>query len=129
MECELGQLPMVNVEHFKLRRILTYLLQNAREAIEARIFLPSDESSKGYIKVKTGTEDQSVFVEIVDNGIGLEEDELTQVFARGFTTKARGLGFGLHYSANAMTEMSGDISIQSGPKQGACVRLSFPLKD
>ena len=95
--------------------------------VEEQLYDAPDGSKGLCIKVKTGKKDQSAFVEIVDNGIGLEKEMLTKVFARGFTTKVEGLGFGLHYSANAIAEMNGDISIQSnGPSQGAIVRLCFP---
>ena len=66
-------------------------------------------------------------MEIIDNGVGINEEHLDQVFVNGFTTKRNFRGFGLHYCANVMKEINGRIEITSdGPDLGATVSLLFP---
>ena len=62
-----------------------------------------------------------------DNGIGIPPENITRIFAHGFTTKATGHGFGLHSSANAAKEMKGSLTAQSaGTGQGAIFILDLP---
>ena len=52
---------------------------------------------------------------------------LTRIFQHGFTTKATGHGFGLHFSAVAAREMKGTLTAQSdGPGRGAAFCLDLP---
>jgi signal transduction histidine kinase len=54
-------------------------------------------------------------------------ENLTRIFAHGFTTRVDGHGFGLHSAANAAREMKGSITVQSdGPGKGATFVLEMP---
>ena len=67
-------------------------------------------------------------IEVSDTGVGIEADKLKKIFSHGFTTKAKGHGFGLHSCANAATEMDGTLSVTSaGPMQGATFVLELPM--
>lgn len=61
----------------------------------------------------------------MDNGEGIKEENKTAIFKHGFTTKKEGHGFGLHNSANYMTEMGGKIKVNSDGK-GTTFILCFP---
>ena len=98
-------------------RILTYLIQNAVEAID---------KEKGLIHIDTWDRDDGIAMTIRDNGIGIKLDT-AQLFHQGFSTKENGRGIGLHYSANAIKGMGGSIRINSeGTGKGATVHLFFP---
>jgi signal transduction histidine kinase len=61
--------------------------------------------------------------------VGLLPENLTRVFAHGFTTKADGHGFGLHSCALAASQMGGSLRAESeGPGRGATFTLELPLK-
>ena len=67
-------------------------------------------------------------ITLADNGAGIPVENLKQVFFNGFSTKPGGTGFGLHFCANAMTEMGGTIKVTSdGPGTGACFHLCLPI--
>ena len=69
-------------------------------------------------------------VRFTDNGQGIPAEALPRLFERGFTSKARGSGIGLHWCANTMAAMGGRIHATSdGPGRGACVHLLLPLAD
>jgi signal transduction histidine kinase len=71
-----------------------------------------------------------VRVSIVDNGIGILSENLTRIFAHGFTTRKNGHGFGLHSGALAAKELGGAITVHSdGPGRGATFTLELPFKN
>jgi sensor histidine kinase regulating citrate/malate metabolism len=66
---------------------------------------------------------------VSDNGIGFAPELQTNFFNFGYSTKARGSGFGLHATALFVHEMDGDIRLQSdGPNLGATLVMDLPLK-
>jgi signal transduction histidine kinase len=69
-----------------------------------------------------------VSVRVRDHGVGIPAENLTKIFNHGFTTKADGHGFGLHYSALAAKEMGGSLQARSdGPGHGAAFTLTLPM--
>jgi two-component system NtrC family sensor kinase len=82
------------------------------------------------MSICTRIKEDRVLIEISDTGVGISADKLNKIFSHGFTTKAKGHGFGLHSCANAATEMNGKISVSSaGPMQGATFVLDLPLTE
>ena len=74
------------------------------------------------------TPTQALQVSVVDNGEGIAAEDLTRIFAHGFTTKKDGHGFGLHSSALAARELGGSLHAESaGPGKGATFTLALPL--
>src|SRR5262249_7987784 len=80
------------------------------------------------LTVKVGPEPNgSVKIEVVDNGIGIPEENITRIFGHGFTTRSDGHGFGLHSSALAVRELGGSLHAKSdGPGAGATFTLLLP---
>jgi signal transduction histidine kinase len=102
--------------------ILLNLLINAHDAIGAlrpatpRITLSIAPAQDGLVSIT-----------VSDNGEGISSEKLLSIFTYGFTTKAKGNGFGLHNSANASRMMGGDLLVTSpGPGQGASFTLRLP---
>jgi len=63
-----------------------------------------------------------------DNGPGMETESLERMFERGFSTKDRGSGQGLHWCANAVNTLNGKMYAESeGPGKGLCLHLLLPL--
>jgi signal transduction histidine kinase len=115
--------PPVAVDKHQVLQILLNLLRNAEDAI--------DEAKKPekVIQVRISrSKDNRVRIEVRDNGVGLAPENLTRIFAHGFTTKPHGHGFGLHSGALAAKQMGGTLWAESdGPGLGAIFRLELPL--
>jgi signal transduction histidine kinase len=79
--------------------------------------------------IKVGTDGNGhAKIEVVDNGIGIPEENLTRIFAHGFTTRRDGHGFGLHSSALAVRELGGSLQAHSdGTGKGATFTLLLPF--
>jgi len=115
--------PVVTLEKHKVLQILVNLIRNAKYAC--------DESGRvnKQLTVKLTADDRGVSIAIIDNGVGILAENLTRIFAHGFTTRKTGHGFGLHNGAIAAKELGGSISVHSdGPDQGATFTLSLPYK-
>ena len=103
-------------------QILVNLIKNAADA------LTEGKIDDGKITVTVGHQARNVFVRVADNGVGIAAENITRVFAHGFTTKKTGHGFGLHTGALAATEMGGALRVESeGIGQGATFILEMPL--
>jgi len=66
-----------------------------------------------------------VQVQVVDYGVGIEPDDLDQIFIPFFSTKKGGSGIGLSISHQIMQKQRGDITVQSTPGKGSAFTLSF----
>ena len=110
-------LPRVMINRAKMSRVLLYLFRNACEAM-------NQTSETGHIQVRTLRGSHQIILEIEDNGEGIPEKSRLEVFHHGFTTRDGHNGFGLHYCANALKEMGGEISINDASSgQGCLVRI------
>jgi sensor domain CHASE-containing protein len=109
-----------------LKQVVTNLLVNAAESI-------LDSSVKGGRLLVCAASEQSdgrsmAHLCFEDNGGGIPAENLTRLFERGFSTKGRGSGLGLHWSANTVTALGGRLYAESkGPGEGACLHLVLPL--
>jgi two-component system, NtrC family, sensor kinase len=113
----------VGTDRHKVFQIVVNLLANARDAVAAR-------PGAGMITLRARrTAEQTVAIEVEDDGIGIAEDTLARIFSHGFTTKSEGHGFGLHSSACAAGELGGSLDARSGgPGCGATFTLIIPCE-
>jgi signal transduction histidine kinase len=115
--------PVATLEKNKVIQVLVNLLRNAKYAC--------DESGRTdkLIKVRITAGDRSVTIAVIDNGVGIPEENLTRIFAHGFTTRKTGHGFGLHSGALAAKELGGSLlAFSDGPGKGATFVLEVPYK-
>ncbi|NGP87954.1 two-component regulator propeller domain-containing protein [Fodinibius halophilus] len=114
----------VKVQKSKLMHILVNLFKNAKEAMAHK------PPSERIIWIETWQEEEHLYLSIADNGSGIKKENLGSVFTQGFTTKDSGHGFGLHSSANYISEMGGSIKVKSdGQGKGATFILTFTKID
>ena len=73
-----------------------------------------------------GTVTGGSFLEVRDNGPGMDDDRIHRVLHGGFTTKENGTGLGLSICRHLTGSHGGTFSIESRPGAGTTVRLTFP---
>lgn len=75
--------------------------------------------------------DRVVCVEVVDNGVGIDDEALESVFEPFFTTKepGRGTGLGLAVSARLAEAMGGGMTADSRPEHGTRFAVVLPDSD
>ena len=113
-----GDLPRVYGNAGKLQQVFTNLLLNARDAIP----------DAGRITIRTRAEEDSVRVEIDDDGVGIAPENVARIYDPFFTTKGvgRGTGLGLAVSYGIVQEHSGRINVESAPGRGTTFRITLP---
>jgi signal transduction histidine kinase len=117
--------PPVLAEKAKVLQILVNLIRNAKYAADDG----GRDDKKLVLRIST-TMQGRVQLTVVDNGIGIPAENLTRIFAHGFTTRIGGHGFGLHSSANAAKEMKGSLTVTSaGLGKGAAFTLELPAAE
>jgi signal transduction histidine kinase len=123
VERDFESLPAIAADKHQILQILLNLLRNAKQAIT------QGDEERGVIRVcirRLGENRISLAVE--DTGLGLPPENLTRIFAHGFTTKVDGHGFGLHSCALAASQMGGSLRAESrGLGHGATFTLELPL--
>lgn len=118
----------VRVEKGKVLQILINLVRNAKYACDDA-HLPAGSQKIMTVRVEPG-DHGCVRLIVRDNGVGISSENLTRIFAHGFTTRAYGHGFGLHSSALAAKEMKGSLTAYSdGPGKGATFVLEIPAAE
>jgi PAS domain S-box-containing protein len=99
---EFGKLPLVECYASQLNQVFMNIIANGIDAIEERyqkLSVPRSETDSGRIAICTRvTAQNTVMVEISDNGTGMPQEIVDRIFNPFFTTKAVGKGTGLGMS-------------------------------
>jgi len=123
VERKFSPVPPVRVDRHKMLQVLINLLRNAKYALDE-----VKRTDKRITISVFAINERTVHVVVADNGIGISEENLTRIFAHGFTTREDGHGFGLHSGALAARAMGGALSVASaGLGQGATFTLELPI--
>ncbi len=110
----------IEADSTQVQQIVMNLLSNATEAI-------GDEA--GCIRIKTGLDsDGCPFLELSDNGCGMDAEVKTRIFDPFFSTKFTGRGLGLAAVAGIVRGHKATIQVTSEPGKGSAFRVSFPCE-
>jgi two-component system nitrogen regulation sensor histidine kinase NtrY len=111
-----------------LSQAFTNVVKNATEAVAA---VPPDELDHGCIEIRARRDDGLAVVEIIDNGIGLPQENRNRLLEPYVTTREKGTGLGLAIVRKIMEDHGGAIVLLDAPAvaaggRGAMMRLSLP---
>ncbi len=67
-----------------------------------------------------------VSIQITDNGAGIAEENIKQVFDIFYTTNPRGLGFGLWWVKTFLEQQHGEITVESEPNENTTFTITLP---
>jgi nitrogen-specific signal transduction histidine kinase/ActR/RegA family two-component response regulator len=124
----------VEVDANQMRQVLTSLLENAKEAMVRGGVISIKASNVEFTdNGGEGTEPKSgCYVKIVisDEGIGIPEENMPNLFDPYFSTKYRGsqkgMGFGLAIARSVIKKHNGYIEVESTPDHGTTVTVLIP---
>ncbi len=124
-------LPMVHFDQEKMRRVVINLVENALQAVIARQegLKKEDVPYEPQVKVSTSITDNGVWVEVEDNGIGMDEETERRAFEVLFSTRVRGSGLGLDIVQKIVEEHGGSVSLDSEPGGGTKAIVVIPVDE
>jgi two-component system NtrC family sensor kinase len=117
-------LPFIEGSQPQIEQIIINLILNARDALEL-----TPEKNKE-ISIKTERQSNEVHLSVTDNGIGIEENRLSEIFHPFHTTKEseKGTGLGLSVSIGIARTHEGTIEVKSRLQRGSTFILKLPLQ-
>ncbi len=130
------KLPTIDADVTQIRQVVMNLILNAADALE---------SGRGRVRVTTGILSRRphvvvqmheapaprpgryVYVQVMDNGGGMDEDTQARIFDPFFTTKQKGHGLGLAAVIGIVRGHRGFISVDSEPGAGTTFVVGLPI--
>ena len=97
-------------------RVISNLVKNSVEAIDGT----------GKITLRGVHDENGLSIQVIDDGTGIKQEQLPQVFTPFFTTKDTGTGIGLSYVKETVEAHGGSVHIASLEGEGTTVSLQFP---
>jgi len=106
---------------------LTNIIKNATEAIAA---VPQSARGRGRIRVIATRSGDGIFIDVIDNGIGLPKENRNRLLEPYVTTREKGTGLGLAIVGRILEEHGGGIELHDAAEKfpgerGAWMRLHF----
>lgn len=100
-----------------IEQVLINLVTNSIQAI--------DSNPHGEILLRGYPENNRIILEVTDNGKGIPEKELSEIFVPFYSTKKEGSGIGLSLSKQIMSLHGGTIKVKSVLGEGTSFYLAF----
>jgi len=119
------------VDKGQIQQVFSNLVINAAQAMPTGGHLYIDLQNRDYLEHQ-GTETKPgkyVQATIRDEGIGIDEGQLAQIFDPYYSTKQTGRGLGLATVYSIVTKHHGHIQVESNPGQGTLFTLHLPAGD
>lgn len=107
----------VDGDYNRLKQVFINVVKNSMEAIEG----------EGKIEIITHILKGQYYIEISDNGCGMDEDTLARVKEMFFTTKVKGSGLGVSLSNEIIKAHQGSIDYSSNVGKGTKVVVKLPI--
>ncbi|HVR19486.1 MAG TPA: HAMP domain-containing sensor histidine kinase [Polyangiaceae bacterium] len=122
---DIAKVPVVKAPPSFITQIALNLLTNAAEA------LATSAQEHARIDVRLTHVDANVVLEVEDNGPGLSEAAMANVFEPHVSSKVTGtsLGLGLSICRALVRRLGGTISIESVPNERTCFRVTLPVAE
>ncbi|NSL52446.1 ATP-binding protein [Calidifontibacillus erzurumensis] len=111
----------ISTDPLRLRQIIVNLLNNAKQACQ-------DDCE---ITLNIYGRDNSVYIDVIDNGSGIPKEEQLLIFERFFRGsnkkhKIRGLGLGLPFSKMIAKALGGDLFLKESSERGTIFTIQLP---
>ena len=95
----------INADSKLIEQVLINLINNSIHALEGR--------KNPTIKISCNIDSNKTIIVITDNGMGIEEKIMNQIFIPFYTTKKNGSGIGLSLSKNILKKHGGNLLVNS----------------
>lgn len=111
------------LDGFLIKRVLNNLISNA-------IFYGKNSKN---ITIKLEQTKQKVLISVIDEGDGIKEDDINNIFTKYYTSAKKysniGVGLGLYIANKIILAHNGKISAKNNSNKGACFTIELPYKN
>jgi signal transduction histidine kinase len=110
--------PKIRVDTEKMRRVFANIIKNAVDAMP----------KGGRLTITSREVNSNVKIAFTDTGVGMSKETLEKLFSPLFTTKAKGMGFGLSIARRFLKSHGGKISVKSTVGKGTTFAVTIPIE-
>lgn len=110
--------PRLNVDVGKIQRVFTNIVKNAVDAMP----------KGGSLTIRSEKAKDNVIFSFSDTGTGISSETMSRIWSPLFTTKAKGMGFGLPICKRFVEGHGGKVSIESAVGKGSTFTVTLPIK-
>lgn len=119
----ISEIPDLCCNKNQLKQVLVNIIDNAYQALQEK------NISDRKISISLHRKGKNAFIEIEDNGIGIEKNKINRIFDAFFTTKPQGKGTGLGLSVAyeiVTNKHNGEILVESKKGKGTKFMIKLP---
>jgi len=110
--------PRIKIDGEKMKRVFVNIIKNAIDAMP----------KGGKLTIKSKKIGSSLEIAFTDTGIGMPKDIVEKLWTPLFTTKAKGMGFGLPICKRVVEAHGGNISAESTVGKGTTFTVTIPIE-
>jgi two-component system nitrogen regulation sensor histidine kinase NtrY len=108
----------ISADNSQIEQVLINLIKNSLQAL--------DQTEDKKLKIIAESTPSYQLIKVIDNGCGIEEKDMNEIFVPFYSTRENGSGIGLSLSKQIMLRHGGNISVNSKPGKETCFSLIFP---
>jgi len=110
--------PRMKVDVEKMHRVIINIVKNAFDAMP----------DGGTLSIRSRKVNDTVAISFSDTGVGMTEETVRRLWTPLFTTKARGMGFGLPICKRVIESHRGKITVESSVGKGTTFTITLPIE-
>ena len=111
--------PVIKADRHLIEQVLINLIQNSIQAL--------NQTENKKIKINVDSNPSAQIINVMDNGCGIDKQDLDEIFIPFYSTRENGSGIGLSLSKQIMLKHGGNITVSSKPGVETCFSLVFPM--
>ncbi len=118
-----SNIPFAYLDMQQMQQVIMNIILNAEDAV-----IEKKEDGRIVIFTQYDNDNKKIIVKISDNGIGIQDKDLTTIFDPFFTTKPvnKGTGLGLSVAYSIIAEHGGTINVESKENEGTTFTINLP---
>ncbi len=113
-----SEIDTINIDHEQFKRVFVNLIENSIDSV----------NGNGIIEINTSLNrnDRTVRIDVIDNGIGIPDENKDKLFLPYFSTKKKGSGLGLAIANRIVADHDGIIRVEDNLPTGARFVIELP---
>lgn len=112
----------VAMDQERFRRSIVNILTNAYQAIQEK-----NDDKGGCVNVRTYQDNNSIIIDISDNGVGFDMANKSKLFEPLYSTKTFGIGLGIPITLQIIEQHGWNMEITGKPQVGTSVIITIPV--